>query len=782
MRLLLTTAAIILSSFGCFAQFETDYKPLESKGTLPADFVTLSSEKYNSDKETIKNEKGRARRVKDQFLLESNFELDNLLLGGKIVFNDPMSVYVNKVADKILSKDKETRDKLRFYILKSTAVNAFSTNQGIICVNVGLLAQLENEAQLAYILCHEIEHYKNKHSINKAVERDKIERGVGAYQTFTKKGRYEAECLFSKEEEMEADLKGYDLFKTTGYSSTTLNRVFDVLKYSYLPFDDITFDKSFLEDTFYKLPSRLVLRQTKEINTSDEGENPKSTHPSTRLRREKVMGKIAKAGSTGSDEYLVSKTEFETLRTSARFELSRLYLLSRDYEMSIYNSYMLLRKYPKNIYLRKSVLQALTLLAAYSNEGSFNDVHGKYDDVEGKSQAVFYLFAKMDSTASQDIAAMALNYAARLKRELPGDKDIDAFTIYIVYLLIKHERELDYFSSERPKVIPGSVVDTAASVAPVKTDSTKVTAKKDERATDEEGSKYDKIKKQVVQQKEEEKAGKSYYAQYALASYYDDAWVKPYFDTSRTAHDGEKTVLLISDNTYQDEDEKLIIEKRSTVSSENYDLGIDRVLVINPFFASFNANKKHKVRYLKSEGGQRDFGNRLKKCANAAKVDIEILDSRNLSTADIDKMNDLSLLGDYIRERLGQSVTSVPNIDRSRILALAQKYNTNYFLWSGAASYTDMQNKKIGLGIMTALLPYMLPFTLQYLINGGHYTYYYNLMYDVKTDRVKMENFRSINTKTNGTILNSHIYDTFQQIHSKKAHHKSKTKKKKHRS
>ena len=270
MRIYVPLLAALLCSTAASAQFETNYTPVQNRGQLPNDFVTLSSEKYSAEKASLKHDKGGAKKAKDQFILESNFEIDALLLSGKVVFNDPMSDYVNKVADKVLANDPETRKKLRFYILKSTYVNAAATNQGIIFVNMGLLAQLENESQLAYILSHEIIHYKNKHSINHAVEADKIDRGKGSYKTFSKNEKLIANRSFSKELETEADLQGWDIFKKTKYNSSNLISVYDVLKYAYLPFDDVPFDMSTLENSTYKIPANFIIKETQPINTKDE--------------------------------------------------------------------------------------------------------------------------------------------------------------------------------------------------------------------------------------------------------------------------------------------------------------------------------------------------------------------------------------------------------------------------------------------------------------------------------------------------------------------------------
>lgn len=764
MRIYVPILVALLCSNAAIAQFETNYTPIQNRGQLPNDFVTLSSEKYSAEKASLKHDKGGAKKAKDQFLLESNFEIDALLLSGKVVFNDPMSDYVNKVADKVLAKDPETRKKLRFYILKSTYVNASATNQGIIFVNMGLLAQLENESQLAYILSHEIIHYKNKHSINHAVEADKIDRGRGSYKTFSKSEKLIANRSFSKELETEADLQGYDIFKKTQYSTSNLIGVYDVLKYAYLPFDDVPFDVSLLENNTYKIPGTFILKETQPINTKDEAENPKSTHPSIKTRRQLILDKLASADNTGKSDYLVSKEQFELMRTTARFELSRLYLLHHDYEEGIYNSFMLLKKYPQNIYLKKTVLECLENLAAYAHSnGDFDKGHTASKEIEGKMQTVNYMMEKMDSADAKDIAVMALAYAAKLKHEYPKDQDIDEHTKFLISLLTAEDVDYDYFSESAP--LPGALdapkAGTDSAKAPAKTEE-KASANKSESGSDviilddkNENSKYAKIKSQEVVKKEEVKAGKGYYAQYALVDYYKEPWLKEYFmDAQKNKDKTEKT-------------EEIVFGKRSTVSTKQYALGIEKVLIVNPYYARLNANKKKKFKYLESEDGQIDFVKRLKLNGRKSHLNVEILDSRSLNSSDADKLNDIALLEEYVSDRLEHEDAVTPYAEREKITKLAKKYDTDYFLWTGVVSYKDYQQRKVVTAVMSGVFPFILPMTLSYLINGGHYTYYFNMMYDVKTDQVKMGNFREVDSRTGPAILNSHIYDTFQQLHAK---------------
>jgi hypothetical protein len=295
-----------------FAQDFGNYQPLQSSGQIPADFLQLSSEKYEQDKSSIgRKEKAFDKRAKRQFYLENSFRVRELLYSGKVLFNDPVGVYVNQVADKLLRHDPEKRKQVRIYVVKSPAVNAFATNSGMIFINLGLLAQLETESQLAFVLAHEFTHYFNKHVVNKYVENQKISQGKKVYQSMSVEEKLLTRSNYSKELETEADLHGLDLFLKSDYSTAQLKGVFDVLQYSYLPFDDVPFQKSFLETKDLKFPPAYFLDKVKEIAPPEEEDEDKSTHPSIDKRRTYTLEKIAGQSSQHKQTYLVSEAAFK---------------------------------------------------------------------------------------------------------------------------------------------------------------------------------------------------------------------------------------------------------------------------------------------------------------------------------------------------------------------------------------------------------------------------------------------------------------------------------------
>src|SRR5690606_12160884 len=138
------------------------YQTLQSSGKIPEDFSKQTSIKLEEDTE---ERDGLTRSEEELFLEMIHYGIGEILHSGVCVYGDPVSNYVERVADHLLVDMPEVRKKLRFYTIKSNVANAFSTDQGIVFVTTGLIAQLTDEAELAFVLAHEISHYTEKHVV-----------------------------------------------------------------------------------------------------------------------------------------------------------------------------------------------------------------------------------------------------------------------------------------------------------------------------------------------------------------------------------------------------------------------------------------------------------------------------------------------------------------------------------------------------------------------------------------------------------------------------------------
>ncbi|MFH0701992.1 MAG: M48 family metalloprotease [bacterium] len=80
--------------------------------------------------------------------------------------NPLVNQYVTSVGETIASKiSKRTDIKYRFIILDSSEINAFAAPGGFVLITRGTLNLLDNEAELAGVLAHEISHVEEGHGL-----------------------------------------------------------------------------------------------------------------------------------------------------------------------------------------------------------------------------------------------------------------------------------------------------------------------------------------------------------------------------------------------------------------------------------------------------------------------------------------------------------------------------------------------------------------------------------------------------------------------------------------
>jgi predicted Zn-dependent protease len=102
----------------------------------------------------------------DLELLDKSNQLDKQFQEKGLVYNDPETTkYIAKVGRAVLPAGPELQNvDWQFFVLRNPIPNAFSLPNGSIYVHTGLLAVLENEAQLAGVLAHEETHVINRHA------------------------------------------------------------------------------------------------------------------------------------------------------------------------------------------------------------------------------------------------------------------------------------------------------------------------------------------------------------------------------------------------------------------------------------------------------------------------------------------------------------------------------------------------------------------------------------------------------------------------------------------
>lgn len=643
-----------------FAQdFSKDYKPLKAKGNIPADFTDSYIKKIRDDKRggIVSSDRRSDKKLKDEFKTISHYAIDRNLLSGKVLFGDPVTDYINKVADKLLENDPDLRKKLRFYAVKDAEVNAFSTYQGIVFVNLGLLAQVQNEAQLAFVLAHEIAHYTENHVMTSYL---RTQRALKS-RDFNKLHRSDKVIelsSYSKEYEFEADELALKRMLKTDYGIQYMEGIFDVLMYSYLPYDEVDFTKTFLENENYYFPKEFLLKKTQAIKVSEDYDDSKSSHPNIRRRKELFEKLVEKSREKGANKaYLTSEKEFEIAQWQSRFEMSRIYLANQNYGMAIYNSFLLLQQYPDNAYAQIVLAKAIFGLGCHgilkidksvsnqelSKKIEFsNGVFDDYTKLEGSVQGMYYFFYQFNREELIGLGVKQLWEAASKFGDKHGIKDYA-------------EKALHFYVEEYNKPLSSFLTKPRAELLKeLETSLEEAKAKESENATKSKIEKIEQKKDAQVTEKLQKESDFNGYVFYSLKdnpafkSVYLDAYDKK---KPKTKQKQERLTLKEKAEKIKEEERE---EKRAEKNGES--LGIKRVVLLEPYYVYLrNKTMLHTdldfvPDFSKADVEREKLTNVLASASKATGVNIHLIDPKTFGAKEIEKYNDMAALKVWLSE------------------------------------------------------------------------------------------------------------------------------------
>lgn len=725
MKQILWFTAFILFMISQLHAQETDfhhYQTLQSSGKIPDDFTGLSSEKYMADKQQIdENSKREDKQSEDQFFLESNFLMDEVLHSGRVIFGDPVTQYLNAVKDSLVKDDPELKNKIRIYTFRSTDVNAFTANNGVVLVTTGLIAQLENEAQLAFILSHEFTHYTRHHALTEYVEDREMLRGSGIYKNLDPNDIELREFQYSKDLENQADSLGAVRYKKSGYSPKAVERVFDVLLYSYLPFDEVDFNKNFFNDSSYHLPGEYFLDQPAPITAIEDYDDEKSTHPNIKRRRAAMIEAMKTDADSDKKYFMLTEATFKNIRQMCRYENSLLYLNETKFENAFYNTFLLLQDDPDNLFLKKEMARTLYAVSIYKNENEIPVNQEYYKNIEGASQEIFYLFNKIPK---KEFNVLALRFAWMVYKSDPEDETVLGMCQQLAEgLKDTHDLRLSDFKNAF-----AATTDTLKKQEPVKSN-----------------SKYDKIKSS-----EGIKNSDVAYWRFAYVRFMNDESFQALFNDRKKAK-GEATSGSAGNKSKNDE----------------FALGIDKTVIVNPLYMKVDETSRVPVKYIAAEALRIDLRDKIMQCADLLKIHVDYLESKTFEEKDVDAFNDVAVLNNWISEELDHEGVPVINSNNEAMQKLVGKYKTDYFSWFGVISYKE---KKQGVGgkiLLSLIILPALPFTIADAVKPDYSTAVFSLVANGRSGNLEMQYFNAVDAKDLTSIQKSNLYYIMQQMKNK---------------
>ena len=218
------------ASAGFFDKLQEVVKPDSKEGKIFSGATQVLSSSKEIDYPTERN-------------IGESLALEGLQRFGNPVKNEALQQYVNQVGTALASNSKRATIPYQFAVLDSPVQNAFAVPGGVIFVSRALVAILDNEAELAAVLAHEIGHVSAKHAL-KSTQRAQLLQGVGTITAASvggDKGKKFASAIgdmqavlfdkgLDKEMEFEADHAAMETAYRTGYNPAAMITVLEKLQ------------------------------------------------------------------------------------------------------------------------------------------------------------------------------------------------------------------------------------------------------------------------------------------------------------------------------------------------------------------------------------------------------------------------------------------------------------------------------------------------------------------------------------------------------------------------
>ncbi|NQY09404.1 MAG: M48 family metalloprotease [Flavobacteriales bacterium] len=367
--------------------------------------------------------------VVNKLIKNGSYATRSLNTSGEVILNCTANAYLNKLKDLLLTNYPEVKDLITVYITKDASLNAFATVNNNIYINIGLLAAVENEAQLAYVMCHEIMHIVNSHSIKTSLE---ITRELSSFSAKDILVKSEVIKLhrhsISRDHETESDTDGLALYLQQKYDAKeALNALLMLKEYSRV--SDIRASKElFFADAelYAKMLQNILPNDSIPIEKDSAIADEYLTHPLIDDRLKHIKSEIAASKKrNGTKQYLVSQASFTSIHKEALTTIPSLLVDKNNFIelfLSASKAYQLKDKSDNNVKHLCYAVQGLYLQTIKSK--SFGVQTGSC-----KADSIFYDF--VFNTSQKEVFSWAYKTLKTLRDD---NKNVAVIDEYLVAL------------------------------------------------------------------------------------------------------------------------------------------------------------------------------------------------------------------------------------------------------------------------------------------------------------------------------------------------------------
>ena len=294
-------------------------------------------------------------------------EIGKLWQSDRSVTSPTAHGYLQSIIQKITSVNAElAKNDARVVFSRDWWPNAYSMGDGTIAINAGLLVFLRNEAELAFVVSHELAHYYLDHT-NKAIKQyvekvnsDEFQNGlkrIAKSEYGVNKQLEELTRSFafssrrhSRENEAAADKLAFHFMKKTGYDCNAIKTCLELLD---KVDDSLLYQPADIRQVFnfphYPFKSKWIQKESSifsQVNdtdaTSANERDSLKTHPDCAKRILLLHDSISSA-ATGGKGFLVNEDVFNQLKKDFFVEMTEQCYRDKNLSRNLYFSLLLLQ-------------------------------------------------------------------------------------------------------------------------------------------------------------------------------------------------------------------------------------------------------------------------------------------------------------------------------------------------------------------------------------------------------------------------------------------------------
>lgn len=745
--------SIALLCFSPFLSFSQEYKHL-FRASYPLGTEYTKRGGLLDNVELGKPSSRAKTKVDVKAFKESNdYFIDRFLNSGKVIAYSEANVYLNKVVDKLLYNDQALRDKVKFYFVNTSEVNAFTFTNGMIFVNIGLLARLENEAQLAFVLSHEIAHFKEKHSF----ERYKFQTETEVKEMSDEEFYEVVLSKFSKNQEFEADKIGFEIFKNSGYYLDESVQTFEILKLAEYPVENVRIEKYAFESAFLKIPTHYYPDTSYGVVFNEN--DTSLTHPSSVKRQDELRKQIAATRASASGKFLVSEQTFYELKLAAQFALSDIYINEKDYLSSLYNTERLLLKYPGNEMLLEKKVQALYYYVSNVNAGAKSSVVRKPQKIYGELKKFHFLFKNL---TKKEANTVALRLAWDIYLAFPKNIVVKEFTNRItkqfIYAVTNNLKFFEAKSAYNQNYIDSiyqtqhqATIQSKGSYPKSKSSSSAIIRKSTSQVKDA------LVKYAIPDLLENPEFMSTFEA--LTKELAEDKKADP--NNLQEEESGEETAEAKAPKKSK---KSKVPQKKQDLAKESIDL--KKLLVIDVSNINLDLTAKTPVRFFAIKNKQKELVNTIQYCAKLNGIELIVFNPIDLIENDTQFFNDRSTLELWRTECISNGLNEMLPHNYNEISEICQRYGTKYVTFINTQSIImPINQSQLFLNMLyTAYNPPLFIVAMTAIFRYERYSAIQMPIYDIMTGKLMVDFSNVYDVPDHSDFMRAEFYYFFNTL------------------